>query len=61
MILVTATAVREGKSREVPLAELVPGDIVQLAGNHHSNSGTSASWVRASKAVRRLPWSSRPA
>ena len=31
MIRVTATVLREGKSREIPLAELVPGDIVQLA------------------------------
>ncbi len=31
MIRVTATVVRDGKAREIPLAELVPGDIVQLA------------------------------
>ena len=31
MIRVTATVVREGKPREIPLAELVPGDIIQLA------------------------------
>ncbi len=31
MIRVTATVVREGKERESPLAELVPGDIIKLA------------------------------
>jgi Mg2+-importing ATPase len=31
MIRVTATVLRAGKAREVPLGELVPGDIVQLA------------------------------
>jgi Mg2+-importing ATPase len=31
MIHVTATVVRDGKAREVPLRDLVPGDIVQLA------------------------------
>ena len=31
MIRVTATVVREGNAREIPLAELVPGDIVKLA------------------------------
>lgn len=31
MITVTATVVREGASREVPLAELVPGDLVKLS------------------------------
>ena len=31
MISVTATAIREGSPREVPLAQLVPGDIVKLA------------------------------
>ena len=31
MIRVTATVVRAAKAREIPLAELVPGDIVQLA------------------------------
>jgi Mg2+-importing ATPase len=31
MISVTATVRRDGRAREVPLAELVPGDIVQLA------------------------------
>lgn len=31
MISVTATVIREGKSREVPLQQLVPGDIVQLS------------------------------
>lgn len=32
MIHVTATVLRKGKEREVPLAELVPGDVVKLAG-----------------------------
>ena len=31
MISVTATVLRDGKPREVPLAELVPGDVVKLA------------------------------
>jgi Mg2+-importing ATPase len=31
MISVTATVVREGKAREVPLRQLVPGDIVKLS------------------------------
>ncbi len=31
MITVTATVVREGRPREVPLAELVPGDVVKLS------------------------------
>jgi P-type Mg2+ transporter len=31
MIHVTATVVRQGKEREIPLAELVPGDLVKLA------------------------------
>jgi Mg2+-importing ATPase len=31
MIRVTATVIRDGQAREVPLAELVPGDVVQLA------------------------------
>ena len=31
MISVTATVVREGKPREIPLNELVPGDVVRLA------------------------------
>jgi Mg2+-importing ATPase len=31
MIRVTATVVRGGQSREIPLEELVPGDVVQLA------------------------------
>jgi Mg2+-importing ATPase len=31
MISVTATVVRDGVAREVPLAELVPGDVVKLA------------------------------
>ncbi len=31
MIRVTATVLRAAKAREIPLAELVPGDIVQLA------------------------------
>lgn len=31
MITVTATVVREGQSREIPLAELVPGDLVKLS------------------------------
>jgi Mg2+-importing ATPase len=31
MISVTATVVREGKTREVPLQQLVPGDIVKLS------------------------------
>jgi P-type Mg2+ transporter len=31
MISVTATAVRAGQAKEIPLAQLVPGDIVQLA------------------------------
>ncbi len=31
MIRVTATVVRDGSPREVPLAELVPGDVVHLA------------------------------
>jgi len=31
MISVTATAVRDGQAREVPLTELVPGDVVKLS------------------------------
>ena len=31
MIKVTATALRDGAPREIPLAELVPGDVVRLA------------------------------
>jgi Mg2+-importing ATPase len=31
MITVTATVVREGRPRELPLAELVPGDVVKLS------------------------------
>jgi Mg2+-importing ATPase len=31
MIRVTATVVREGSAREIPLAELVPGDVVKLS------------------------------
>ena len=31
MINVTATVIREGKTREVPLRELVPGDVVKLS------------------------------
>jgi Mg2+-importing ATPase len=31
MISVSATAVRDGTPREIPLADLVPGDVVQLA------------------------------
>jgi Mg2+-importing ATPase len=31
MINVTATVIRDGKTREVPLRELVPGDVVKLA------------------------------
>ena len=31
MITVTATVVRDGKTREIPLRELVPGDIVKLS------------------------------
>ncbi|MDD4889796.1 MAG: magnesium-translocating P-type ATPase [Phycisphaerae bacterium] len=31
MISVTATAVRDKKAREVPLADLVPGDVIRLA------------------------------
>jgi P-type Mg2+ transporter len=31
MIHVTATVIRDGAEREIPLAELVPGDIIQLA------------------------------
>jgi Mg2+-importing ATPase len=31
MIHVTATVVRDGKAREMPLRDLVPGDIIQLA------------------------------
>lgn len=31
MISVTATVIRDGKPREVPLAELVPGDVVKLS------------------------------
>ena len=31
MIRVTATVVREGNTREIPLAELVPGDVVKLS------------------------------
>src|SRR5208283_4175911 len=31
MIHVTATVIREGKEREIPLAELVPGDAIRLA------------------------------
>jgi Mg2+-importing ATPase len=31
MIRVTATIIREGQAREIPLAELVPGDVVKLA------------------------------
>jgi Mg2+-importing ATPase len=31
MISVTATVVRDGKARELPLGHLVPGDVVQLA------------------------------
>jgi len=31
MISVTATVVREGRPREIPLAQLVPGDLVKLA------------------------------
>src|SRR5207344_1518600 len=30
MISVTATVVREGQSREIPLRDLVPGDVVRL-------------------------------
>jgi Mg2+-importing ATPase len=31
MISVTATVVRDGRAREIPLAQLVPGDVVKLA------------------------------
>jgi Mg2+-importing ATPase len=31
MISVTATVIRDGRSREVPLAQLVPGDVVKLS------------------------------
>jgi Mg2+-importing ATPase len=31
MISVTATVIRDGQPREIPLAELVPGDVVKLA------------------------------
>jgi Mg2+-importing ATPase len=31
MIRVTATVLRDGQPREIPLADLVPGDVVQLA------------------------------
>jgi Mg2+-importing ATPase len=31
MIHVTATVIRDGKAREIPLRDLVPGDIVKLS------------------------------
>ena len=31
MIHVTATVIRDGKANEIPLRDLVPGDIIQLA------------------------------
>src|ERR1700692_1311263 len=31
MIHVTATVIRDGKAREIPLRDLVPGDIIQLS------------------------------
>jgi Mg2+-importing ATPase len=34
MIHVTATVVRDGKEREIPLAELVPGDVIRLAAGN---------------------------
>ncbi len=40
MISVTATVVRDGQPRELPLGHLVPGDVVQLAAGRH-DSGRS--------------------
>jgi Mg2+-importing ATPase len=48
MIRVTATVVRDGKAREIPLAELVPGDIVKLAAGRHDTRRCAAPVVQGS-------------
>ena len=39
MIHVTATVMRDGKEREIPLAELVPGDVNPACGRRHDTRG----------------------
>ncbi len=45
MISVTATVVREGQPKEIPLQQLVPGDVVKLSAARRLISATSrADW-----------------
>ena len=42
MIKVTATVIRDGRPREIPLKELVPGDIVKLVRRRHDSRRCAA-------------------
>ena len=35
MISVTATVIRDGQPKEIPLKEIVPGDVIKLGGRRH--------------------------
>ena len=59
MIRVTATVVRDGTAREVPLAELVPGDIVNLAAGDMIPADVRLISARTSSSSRRASPASR--
>src|SRR5665647_3396452 len=44
MISVTATVVRDGQQKEIPLKQLVPGDVVKLSAGTSCLSGISFCW-----------------
>ena len=46
MIHVTATVVRDGKAREIPLRDLVPGDIIQLVRRRHDSGRRAAALLQ---------------
>jgi Mg2+-importing ATPase len=46
MISVTATVIRDGNAREVPVAELVPGDVVKLAAGDMIPGDVRLVWAK---------------
>ena len=54
MINITATVLREGRQREIPLEQIVPGDVVVLAAGDMVPADVACSRRRTCSSARRV-------